>query len=516
MKKIVFILLALPFWANSQTLLQSNTFGLGARESCNKIIFTEDTSAVIMVGATESYGFGGFDFWTTKISFTGNQIWKAANGGLGNDELLDITSSHNGSFGYIGNQMVGWSDSPGTGGNIHYPHGGQDLVSSFIGTDSVRGPNTNYGGTFHDVGTSIVEMPDEKLTMAGWTNSTNGDVLENFGGYDGWILWTKANGTIERSLSFGGSGDDKFYSLKTTTDNRSYIVCGETNSTDSGIVTHGGKDFWVLKIYQMVFFKEWQKCFGGTGDDVAYCAIETSDGGFIIVGKTNSTDGDIAFNHGDYDYLAIKIDASGNIVWKKTYGGSNRDEATNVVEVSNNSYIITGRSNSNNGDVSGNHGGFDWWIINVDSLGTLLWQKSYGGSADDSAANAIVAPDGSIFIGGTTYSSDGDVAGNHGSSDFWLIRISRTSTGITEEENYSPISIYPNPASSFIDVTLGSISGNRAELIISNLSGQIVYRKNLNLSGARSRIEVSDFAKGLYFLQVIADDRRFVSKFIVQ
>src|SRR4051812_30988701 len=101
---------------------------------------------------------------------------------------------------------------------------------------------------------------------------------------------------------------------------------------------------------------QWQKSFGGSFGEAAYSVIQTFDGGYIVAGGGGSNDGDFTGNHGNEDYWIVKLSSSGSIQWQKCLGGTNADEATEIRQTSDSGYIIAGTSNSNDGDVSGNHG----------------------------------------------------------------------------------------------------------------------------------------------------------------
>ncbi|MDR3271999.1 MAG: hypothetical protein LBT29_00750 [Flavobacteriaceae bacterium] len=120
---------------------------------------------------------------------------------------------------------------------------------------------------------------------------------------------------------------------------------------------------------------EWQKCFGGSSGDDVSSVQQTSDGGYIVAGNTESNDGDVSDNHGNYDAWIVKLDASGNLLWQKCLGGSGEDIAFSIQQTSDGGYIAAGYTDSNDGDVSGNHGNRDGWVVKLDASGNLLWQK---------------------------------------------------------------------------------------------------------------------------------------------
>ena len=158
---------------------------------------------------------------------------------------------------------------------------------------------------------------------------------------------------------------------------------------------------------------EWQKCLGGTNTDIANSIQQTSDGGFIVAGYTFSNDGDVSGNHGGSDALVVKLNSSGDIEWQKCLGGTSWDEAYSIQQTSNSGFIVAGKTNSNNGDVSGNHGGDDYWVVKLNSLGDIEWQKCLGGTSWDVAYTIQQTSDGGFIVAGYTHSNDGDVSGNY-------------------------------------------------------------------------------------------------------
>src|ERR1035437_4554900 len=185
---------------------------------------------------------------------------------------------------------------------------------------------------------------------------------------------------------------------------------------------------------------QWQKSLGGSGNDRSYSIKQSIDGGFVVAGASASIDGDVTAHHGSsdsMDYWVIRLDAFGTINWEKSLGGSNNDAAVSITETNDSGFVVVGASQSTNGDVSGHHVNAlcnncnDWWIVKLDRLGTVLWQKSLGGGGDDYAESVRQSMDGGYIIAGYTDSNDGNVTGNHhpvgtptaNSRDYWLVKL---------------------------------------------------------------------------------------------
>jgi hypothetical protein len=175
---------------------------------------------------------------------------------------------------------------------------------------------------------------------------------------------------------------------------------------------------------------QWQKCFGGSNNDKSYSVISTSDGGFISVGSTSSNNGNVLGNHssGDgEDVWVIKTSSNGILEWQKCFGGGglsplpgfnlDYDIGFSIIQTADGGYIFCGMTSSIDGDVSGNDGSIDAWIVKINSTGIIQWQKCFGGSDSDIAIDIIQTNEGGYIFAGYTSSNDGDVSGNHGNFD---------------------------------------------------------------------------------------------------
>src|SRR6185295_12580596 len=142
---------------------------------------------------------------------------------------------------------------------------------------------------------------------------------------------------------------------------------------------------------------------------------QTFDGGYIIAGYSESKDGDVSGNHGKDDFWIIKLDNLGKIEWQKSFGGSYNEFTNSIQNTTDGGFILAGVSESKDGDVIGNNGDDDFWIVKLDKLGKIEWQKSLGGKKGTDFANSIKQTlDGGYIVAGYSDSDNGDVSGNHG------------------------------------------------------------------------------------------------------
>ena len=360
-----------------------------------------------------------------SITFTSAQPtiqWQKCLGGSGNDRAFDIQKTIDG--GYI---LAGSSDS--NDDDVSINHGDIDYWVVKINNIGTIEWQKSFGGSGRDYASSIQQTSDGGYIVAGSSVSNDGDVSGNHSlGEDYWVVKLTSLGTIEWQKAFGGSGFDYSYSIKQTSDG-GYIVAGTSNSNDGDVSgNHDDDDYWVVKINSIGTI-EWQKSIGGSGFDRAKSIQQTSDGGYIVAGTSDSNDGDVSLNNGYEDYLVVKLTSIGTIEWQKSLGGSGRDYANSIQQTSDGGYIVAGSSVSNDGDVSGNHGfATDYWVVKLTSLGAIDWQKALGGINNDYSYSIQQTSDGGYIVAGITYSIDGDVSGNNGGVDSWMVKLTITGT----------------------------------------------------------------------------------------
>lgn len=311
----------------------------------------------------------------------------------------------------------------------------------------------DLGGSEDDFPFSIASTADGSSVIAGNTRSrSSGDVPATKGNPDSWFIdaWVvklSIDGNKLWSKNYGGSGTDAATSIRATRDG-GFIIAGFTNSTDgdlANIQAHGNNDAWIVKLDADGNIA-WQKSLGGSGGDNVSGIIEISDGGFVFVGQTNSTDGDLdgIQTHGNDDAWIVKLDANGGMVWQKKIGGSSSDLCTSIVPSSDNGFLVAAYTHSTDGNITGSHnvnGGIygDYWIVKLDSNGNLVWQKALGGSQDEYPNSILESSDGNVYVGGHTTSNDGDVTGINSTGIYgWLVKLSSNGTMIWQKPMGGP------------------------------------------------------------------------------
>ena len=278
----------------------------------------------------------------------------------------------------------------------------------------LKSKSSNKNGFY----SSVAETSSEDIIAAGY-NSFNVttptyDIIVSKCSKDGVTKWDK---------TFGGSNQQYAQGIVEGSDGK-YVVAGYTNSNDGDVSGNhfvGRYDFWVIKL-DTAGNLIWQKCFGGTGEEKAYAIQSTLDGGYIVAGKDSSSDGDITTYKGSFDGWVIKLDSAGTLQWQKSFGGSGNDVFHAITVNADGTYTLAGYTYSNDGDVTGNHGNADAWVVRIDGAGNLLSQHCYGGTAEDRGYTIEQSPDNAFIVGGYTLSNSGDVSYNNGIIDGWLIK----------------------------------------------------------------------------------------------
>ena len=339
------------------------TFGGTGYDRANSVQQTSD-GGYIIAGDTNSYGAGSGDFWLVKTDSSGKKKWDKTFGGTGYDRAFSVQQTSD--SGYI---IAGGTDSYGTGSGSFW----------LVKTDSSgkKQWDKTFSGTGYYHANSVQQTSDGGYILAGGTWSYD------MGFRDFWLVKTDSSGNKQWDKTFGGTVSGYARSVQQTSDG-GYIIAGETTYAGSG-------DFWLVKT-DSSGKKQWDKTFGGTEYDSAKSVQQTSDGGYIIAGVTNS------YGAGSSDFWLVKTDSSGNKQWNKTFGGTEYDSAKSVQQTSDGGYIIAGVTNSYGA------GSSDFWLVKTDSSGNKQWNKTFGGTEYDSAKSVQQTSDGGYITAGDTNS----------------------------------------------------------------------------------------------------------------
>jgi len=362
--------------------------------------------------------FGYADYWIIKLDGGGNLEWKKNYGGAEPDIAFSIEQTNDN--GYI---VVGFSES--NQGNVGGNNGDADYWIVKLNANGNIEWEKNYGGTQWDFAQSVKQIFDGGYIIAGSSSSDNGDVGGNNGNYDYWIVKLNAVGNLEWEQNYGGTQFDLANVVQQTNDG-GYIVAGHSRSNSA----NSSDDYWILKLDTNGNL-EWEKNYGGLYCEVAKSIQQTLDGGYIVAGFTDGSGGDVSNNNGDNDYWIIKLDLNGNLEWEKNYGGTSDDKANSIKQTNDGGYIVVGYSGSNDDDINDNYGFYDYWIVKLDDFGNIEWEQNYGGTDRDEPNSMMLTDDGGYIVAGFSYSNDGDLTGNYGNNDFWVVKLESTNCSST-------------------------------------------------------------------------------------
>lgn len=295
-----------------------------------------------------------------------------------------------------------------------------------------------YGGSGNDYGTVSIPASDGGIMIAGYCASNDGEFAGMLHGQDDiFLMRLDAQGKCILKRTYGGSNIDRCNAIAATLDG-GWILTGRTRSTDGDFQGMGVRieDAFVLKVDSNGEIV-WRKVYGGSRVERGTSIVATADGGYVLLGFSLSVDGDFTgLNRGSYDVFLFKLNANGDIVSKTIIGGSGTEvTAFTLFQTSNHDWFVAGYSESNDGDFIGlNQGGLDVFVAKLDSLYNIQWMKSFGGSAEDYTISCIPLAQGVVAISGVTKSNDGDFDGmNHGGQDMFVILLDQQGSLISRK-----------------------------------------------------------------------------------
>lgn len=353
------------------------------------------------------------DIWLVKLDTAGNIIWQKTLGGPDLDAVNKMIRTSDGNFVLVGYVVYMSFGSP--------QQNSSDLLVMKIDAAGNIMWKWALGGLWDEHAYSVIETNDGGYVITGSLGHKS--PFSYYPTTDAWLIKLDANGNKLWEKLMGGSNNDNFNNIIKRPDG-GYLLTGTTSSTDVVSGHHGGYDTWLLKLDNN-FNVLWQKVFGGSGQDMISDIIYTQDGNYLLSGNTNSNNGDIIGQHGDYDAWVLKLDMNNNILWQKTLGGTNSDYGSSAIECLDGSYLIGIGTTSNDGDVTGlyNNSFQDAWLVKLEKLGNIIWKKTMGGSSHDGLSPFVQRADSSFVLAGSSHSNDGDVSGNRGGADAWLMTL---------------------------------------------------------------------------------------------
>ncbi|AFL81151.1 hypothetical protein Aeqsu_1668 [Aequorivita sublithincola DSM 14238] len=506
---LVFLNSITSAFAQDPAILWQNTIGGSEREDAREISPTSDGGYIIggdsfsnISGDKTENSNGGRDLWIVKINATGAIVWQNTIGGSGEDRLWSIFQTVDG--GYL---ILADSNSDISGDKTENSRGGFDYwILKLDATGTIMWQHT-YGGIDADYFPRGHQTSDGSYIVAGTsTSGVSGEKTDpSNGDADIWILKLDSNGTILWQNSIGGSSGDYTNAISLANDG-GYIINTSSISNISGDKSEnsiGGLDYWVVKLNPDGTV-QWENTIGGINDDAGFGVIPTMDGGYLAGGQSNSpASGDKSENSlGLSDYWIMKLDSSGTIVWENTIGGGLDDFFTDFKELTDGSFLVTGISYSGIGGdkTDPSKGDSDNWFLNVNSSGAITGQKTIGGTFRDDPINIILTQEGGFVVAN---SSSSDISGDktensQGFLDYWVYKMQSVMLDVSDNDLNS-ISLYPNPTNGNFTIEMGR-EYTDVSIQIYNMLGQLISSEKYV---AAKTIEQKIIAPvGIYFVNV--------------
>ncbi len=349
--------------------------------------------------------------------------WERSYGGSWSECVYGIVPTHDGGYVLAGN-------SNSTDGQVTGNHGYDDIWVFKIDSIGELIWQRSIGGSLGEFANSIRATPDSGFVLVATASSDNFEVRDNHGKSDMLVVKLTKDGEIAWKRALGGDRSESGNAIQLTADG-GYIVAGGTYS-EYGQVSgnHGGYDFWLVKLTAEGEI-EWQKCFGGSGDEIAFSILQTQDNGYIVAGTTTSKDGDVSENNGKKDYWIVKLNEELEIEWERSFGGQRNDYPEEVVQAADGGFVVAGYAQSHSGDIVDHRYGVNYWVVKLSAEGDSLWTKCLGGSGDDEAYSMQPTADGAYIIAGYTGAPSSyigktnfDVSGFNGYLDYWIVKLS--------------------------------------------------------------------------------------------
>ncbi len=362
--------------------------------------------------------------------FLGEIDWVKTYGGSNEENAISIVKTEDGGFMVLASTRSTDGDITGKASSDI------DYWLLKLKSDGEKIWDKIYGGSLDDIATDLSKTNDGGYIISGYTASNDGDVSENAGSFDYWIVKIDGSGTIEWEKSWGFEGNDRAFGVIQTSDGGYFatgfldvgFVEGDegndlTDSQATRASQHSLGDLWGIKM-DADGNKIWRRYFGGSHVDQGKDIIETADGGFLLIGISESSDYDISNARGANDFWIVKVNAEGDMLWEKSLGGSESEFAYSVTNTTDGNFIITGDTRSSDFDVSSFKGNADVWAVKFNSSnGSILWEKTFGGTNFDSSRGITSLDNGKYLISGNSSSYDLDVSSNNGVNDAWTFII---------------------------------------------------------------------------------------------
>ena len=473
MKRLLYFSFALllPGFLQAETTFWQ-VYQPSVEQSAKDVIPTSD-GGYLLVGETRTANPGDSDVYILKTNNLGVEQWHKQYGGANPDYPNNITLTEDGNF-----MIVGYTASYGAGSN--------DVWLLKIDNSGNLIWSKTYGGVGDDEGKEIIPTSDGNYVIVGRTNYTSGP------NFDGFLKKINPSGNEIWTKYYGGSAYETLRSVKQCSDG-GFILLGQ-----SFTYGHGAPGDIYLVRTNSAGDVTWTQTYGGANEDDGNFVLANSDGTFTFTSETTS------FGAGDYDVEATKVDANGGIIWDKFYGGNVKDVSKTIRSTSDGGYII-GAITRSFGLINPN-----MWQVGLNAYGASLWTHNYVSWYNEDGFSAKQTSDGGFIIVG----HQEDV---NGIAHIQFVKTNSNGTvdavGVNELASASlSLNVYPNPSNGVFNIQLPNDDIRNVTIgdALGNIVKEIVVTKN-SLS-----IDISDKAKGAYFVTVQVGEAAMTKKIVVR
>ena len=496
---LFFVFITFGVTAQESNLLWQKTIG-GIGDDRVSSIASDGNGNIYILGELQSSNGQNInnDIFVARLDEGGNIIWKKIIGGSRDETGASILiDSHN--------EVVVLFSSNSTNGYFANNAGNADIYMLRLTSDGVELNISRFGGTLTDIPSHIMQAANGNYIVSGQSQSSDGDLTENFGQFDMWVLEVSYSGNIVWQKSYGASDEDYVNKVLQRSDG-SYMIFGESASYDGAFDDNlGDFDIALLNIDETGSIL-WQKCYGGFYSENGGDLVEMPNGNILVATSTFSDSYDVSSNAGGSDIWLFEVDKTGDLVWDKSYGSYGNETVASLKRTTS-GYVLLGTSNSSSIQNSVSHGAQDLWLYELDHQKNSVNHALFGASGFESARAMIVQENGSILMAGSTNSTDGLVQGNQGKNDGWLLKIGDFFTSKRSETR-----VHPNPSNGIF--YLNQLPENPT-INVYDYKGQVAYTIS-NAGEFAAILDITHLPAGMYILSIVSEEGSESHKLVVR
>ena len=303
-----------------------------------------------------------------------------------------------------------------------------------------------YGGLSNDDLVTVMPHTDGGVLAFGTTHTDQGQFGTINGLAGGWLMRTNASGNLTHGKIFGGQITETAIDAFRAVNGDVTLLLQAGSTTLNGQINHGVLDVWVVHVNSN-FDILWSNLLGGSNSDVPTAMTKDLNGNIYITAETNSNIAGVDPNHGEFDVWVMKLGPDGQVIWQKTFGGSDDDIPNDIILHPDGFVYVTVQSQSEDDDFDENSGINDLWLLKLNEVdGDLLTKKRYGGTGNDFNAYLELDSTDHLVISASTTSTNGDLTGNKGLSDIWILNTDLDGN-LEQQMNYARQSTICQPIS---------------------------------------------------------------------